>query len=164
MFCPHCGKSNLPNAAFCSQCGNSMSAFANAVPPIDQVTQNLDSAPFSSQKNQFEIPAGVRGWSWGGFVFGWFWAIFNQTWIGLLALLPGIGLIMHIVLGFKGREWAWQNNHWESVEHFNRVQRRWSFAALFLFVLVALLFYGIIFLLGHTSTDPIPVGPHSTSI
>jgi hypothetical protein len=33
---------------------------------------------------------------------------------------------MHIILGFKGREWAWQNDHWDSVEHFQKVQRRWS--------------------------------------
>lgn len=26
----------------------------------------------------------------------------------------------------KGREMAWKNCDWESIEHFNRVQRRWS--------------------------------------
>ncbi|TAN70625.1 MAG: hypothetical protein EPN17_04525 [Methylobacter sp.] len=37
------------------------------------------------------------------------------------------GLVMAIILGIKRREWAWGNNEWESVEHFNRVQKKWSF-------------------------------------
>jgi len=38
-------------------------------------------------------------------------------------------------LGFKGREWAWQNKRWENVEHFNHVQKLWSIWALVLFIL-----------------------------
>ena len=33
---------------------------------------------------------------------------------------------MSIYLGIKGRELAWQNKRWDSVEHFNSVQKRWS--------------------------------------
>ena len=73
-----------------------------------------------------EIPEGVKGWSWGAFMFNWIWAIGNRTWIGLLAFLPYIGIIMIFTLGFKGREWAWRNKRWQSVEHFQRVQRKWS--------------------------------------
>jgi len=75
------------------------------------------------------LPAGVAGWSWGGFAFSWIWAVCNGSWLGLLALIPGIGLVVRIVLGINGREWAWRNKRWDSVEHFNRVQRRWSIAA-----------------------------------
>jgi mannose/fructose/N-acetylgalactosamine-specific phosphotransferase system component IIC len=60
-------------------------------------------------------------------MLGWIWAIGNKTWIGLLAMVPYIGFVMSIVLGVKGREWAWQNKQWDSVEHFNKVQKRWSF-------------------------------------
>lgn len=74
-----------------------------------------------------EIPDGVKGWSWGAFMLTWIWAIGNKTWIGLLALIPYIGFIVAIMLGIKGREWAWQNKKWDSVEHFQKVQRRWSF-------------------------------------
>jgi hypothetical protein len=73
------------------------------------------------------LPDGVGGWSWGAFFLNWIWAVPNKTYIGLLALVPYVGFIMAIVLGVKGREWAWQNKRWESVEHFNAVQRRWSF-------------------------------------
>jgi hypothetical protein len=71
-------------------------------------------------------PAGVKGWSWGAFFLSWIWAIFNKTWIGLLALIPYVGFLIAIYLGVKGRELAWQNKPWESLEHFNQVQKRWS--------------------------------------
>lgn len=73
------------------------------------------------------IPDSARGWSWGAFLLNWIWAINNRTWIGLLSLVPYLGLIMAVVLGFKGKEWAWKNNQWKSVEHFDEVQKKWSF-------------------------------------
>ncbi len=77
-----------------------------------------------------EIPDGVKGWSWGAFLLNWIWAIGNRSWLGLLALIPYVGFVMSIMLGVKGREWAWRNKRWDSIEHFNRVQRRWSIWAL----------------------------------
>jgi hypothetical protein len=88
-----------------------------------------------------DIPDGVKGWSWGAFIFNWVWAIGNKTWIGLIALIPYVGFIMAFTLGFKGREWAWENKKWESVEHFQRVQRKWSLWSL---VFVAIAFIGIV--------------------
>jgi len=85
-----------------------------------------------------EIPDGIKGWSWGAFMFNWIWAIGNNTWIGLIAFIPYIGLIMAFILGFKGREWAWRNKKWDSVEHFQRVQRKWSLWSL-VFVAIAIL-------------------------
>jgi len=55
----------------------------------------------------------------------WVWAIGNNVWIGLLALIPYLGFIMTIILGIKGREWAWQAKHWDSVEQFNESQKKW---------------------------------------
>jgi hypothetical protein len=71
-------------------------------------------------------PNGVKGWSWGAFLLNWIWAIFNKTWIGLLCFVPYLGLIFSIYLGIKGRELAWRNKRWDDLEHFNRVQRKWS--------------------------------------
>ena len=65
------------------------------------------------------FPDGAKGWSWGGFLLNWIWAIGNKTWIGLLAFVPYIGLIVSIYLGIKGRELAWKNKKWDSLEHFN---------------------------------------------
>ncbi|WP_229424977.1 hypothetical protein [Massilia sp. Se16.2.3] len=72
------------------------------------------------------VPDGVAGWSWGAFLLNWIWAIGNRTWIGLLALVPYVGFGVAIWLGIKGREMAWKNGHWQSLEHFNRVQKSWS--------------------------------------
>ncbi len=80
----------------------------------------------SGQGTGVEIPDGIKGWSWGALTLNWIWAIGNKTWIGLFALVPYVGIIMSITLGIKGREWAWQNKRWDSVEHFQRVQRKWS--------------------------------------
>jgi hypothetical protein len=74
----------------------------------------------------YPVPIGVAGWSWGAFCLNWVWAISNRTWIGLFALTPYLGIVVAIILGVKGREWAWQNRRWDSLAHFNRVQRRWS--------------------------------------
>ncbi len=82
-----------------------------------------------------DLPPGIKGWSWGAFLWNWIWAIFNNTWIGLLALIPGVNLVMIFVLGAKGREWAWKNKKWDSVEHFNRVQRKWSLWGIWLVVI-----------------------------
>ena len=80
----------------------------------------------NSGNKETSFPEGVKGWSWGAFFLNWIWALFNKSYIGLLALIPYVGLIFAIYLGLKGRELAWKNKRWESLEHFNRVQRRWS--------------------------------------
>ncbi|MEJ8857907.1 hypothetical protein WKW79_25285 [Variovorax robiniae] len=87
--------------------------------------------------SQIVVPEGVKGWSWGALLFNWIWAPFNRTWIGLLALVPYIGFIVAIYLGVKGRELAWRNKRWDSLEHFNRVQKRWSFWGVLLVLGVA---------------------------
>lgn len=97
-FCPNCAQEIHETIQVCPACG--------VVQPI---------------------PEGIRGWSWGAFLLNWIWAIGNSTWIGLLSLVPYFGFIMAVILGFKGREWAWRNSRWDSLEHFQRVQRKWSF-------------------------------------
>ncbi|MFM2408896.1 MAG: hypothetical protein RL358_1638 [Pseudomonadota bacterium] len=106
VFCRGCGKEIHESAPACPQCGAPQSTKSTVVVEA--------------------IPDGVKGWSWGAFLFNFIWAIANKTWIGLLVLVPGVGFIMAIILGFNGREWAWKNKQWDSVEHFNRVQKKWS--------------------------------------
>jgi len=105
VFCRGCGREIDESVAYCPHCGAQQAI----------VLQTGDG-----------IPDGVRGWSWGAFLLTWIWAIGNSTWIGLLALFPPVWFIMAIILGIKGREWAWKNARWDSLEHFNRVQRLWS--------------------------------------
>ncbi len=94
-------------------------------PPSADLTAETENN--SGQGKVDQLPEGIKGWSWGAFLLSWIWAIGNRTWIGLIALLPYVGFIMAIVLGIKGRQWAWQNKRWDSVEHFQQVQKKWSF-------------------------------------
>ncbi len=82
-------------------------------------------------------PPGVKGWSWGALLLNWIWAVFNKTWVGLLCFVPYIGFVVAIYLGIRGRELAWRNKRWDSLEHFNRVQRSWSVWGLVLVLGVA---------------------------
>lgn len=120
VFCRACGKEIHESAPACPTCG----------------APNATSAVV--------IPEGVKGWSWGAFLWNWIWAIGNRTWIGVWSLVPFFGFFMAIVLGFKGREWAWKNKHWDSLEHFNRVQRRWSLWGIILTLVSSIIFIAII--------------------
>jgi hypothetical protein len=79
-------------------------------------------------------PPGIAGWSWGAFLLNWIWAIGNKTWIGLWCLVPYVGVVMAFYIGFKGRELAWRNQRWDSIDHFIEVQRKWSWWAVVLIV------------------------------
>lgn len=100
--------------------------------PQEKTPEPIESATPHS------IPQGVKGWSWGAFLLSPFWAIGNRTWIGLLAFIPYVGWAMAIVLGFKGREWAWKNKKWRDVEHFRSVQKRWSAWAIGIVVVIVM--------------------------
>ena len=119
MICSHCGAQVAPDAAFCSACGHKTGSDAASAVNLDKPSPATTDTPGG-------IPDGVKGWSWGAFFLSGFWAIGNRTWIGLLAFVPYLGWLVAIWLGIKGREMAWKNKRWDSLEHFNRVQKRWS--------------------------------------
>ena len=96
-------------------------------PPKASLAEDVPGTNTSGMGKNAVVPDEVKGWSWGAFFLNWIWAVGNKTWIGLLCLAPYVGVVMTIVLGFKGREWAWKNKRWDSIAHFNEVQRRWSF-------------------------------------
>lgn len=81
------------------------------------------------------FPEELRSWNWGAFLLSWIWAIGHNVWLGLLALVPYIGVIMVFILGFKGNEWAWQHRKFESVEQFKAVERAWTKAGVIVFVI-----------------------------
>lgn len=98
------------------------------------------------------VPKEARGLSWGGFLLNWIWGLFNGTYIALLALIPLVNIFVAFWLLFKGREMAWQNKRWESVEHFNRVQRNWGIAGLVLLLLM-LAYYASVFMAMMSAKD-----------
>lgn len=85
------------------------------------------------------VPAEIKGWSWGAFLMNWIWGLGNGTYIALLMFVPFVNLVMFFVLGAKGNEWAWRNKKWDSVEHFQAVQKKWAIAGLIILVAGVLL-------------------------
>lgn len=85
------------------------------------------------------LPAELQGFNVGAFFMNWIWAIAHKTWIGLICLIPCVGLIMSIVLGIKGNEYAWQNRRWESIEQFKATQKVWMYWGIGLFAVAVVL-------------------------
>ncbi|NOI02247.1 hypothetical protein F0241_14205 [Vibrio kanaloae] len=95
-------------------------------------------------QNQKEFPEELKGWNWGAFVFNWIWGIRFRTYRALWVLVPFVNLVMPFILGFKGNEWAWNHNQWNSVEEFKKSQKKWSVASLILLV------SGVVFAIGFS--------------
>lgn len=84
-------------------------------------------------------------WSWGGFFWNWLWMCNNglagtKILLLLSCFVPYVNVISVIYLGISGNQLAWQNRHFDSVDHFKRVQGIWSRWALW-FLLGTLGFY-----------------------
>jgi hypothetical protein len=71
------------------------------------------------------MPPGIEGFSWAAFLWGGIWALAHRVWIGLLAFVPVLGLIMNVALGLKGRQWAWRAGAVQDIERFQKAQRTW---------------------------------------
>lgn len=116
------------------------------------------------------MPVDVAGWNWAAFLLNWIWAIGNSVWIGLLALIPGIGFVVAIYLGIKGNELAWKSRRWASVSQFKATQRAWTTWAIALCVL-AIVGYIAMFAMGSrqastqlpSATSGIPANPSASS-
>lgn len=134
-------------------------AAAPIVAPIGAVSTESGTSPTAASA----LPEELKGWNWGAFFLTWIWAIGNQTWIGLLALISPISLIMCIVLGIKGNEWAWQNRKFENVDQFKAVQKAWAKWGLILFIISIVLMIGLVVIIYFTGgpnkvdTTPIPI-------
>jgi hypothetical protein len=121
--CHACSKEIPDSATHCPECG------APQAVKFTSPTKTPVHKPVSEP-----LPAGVQGWCWGGFLMNVIWAIRFRVWLGLLALVPFVGIGACFWLGFKGRELAWRKGSWASVEEFNKSQRKWSIAGVVLLV------------------------------
>lgn len=96
------------------------------------------TGPYDKRSGKGEastVPAEIRGWSWGGFMLTWIWGVGNSVWLSLLCFVPLVGFVMMFVLGAKGKEWAWRERQWVSVDEFKRVQKVWDIIGIVLFCL-----------------------------
>ena len=121
-FCPKCGKEVGEDAKFCPQCGYNLK--------VEVAQENT-----SGQGESAIVPEEVKGWSWGGFILTWIWGVCNGVLISLLCFIPVFGIVWAFVLGAKGKEWAWRNKKWGSVEDFKNTQRPWDIAGIVLFAI-----------------------------
>jgi len=99
----------------------------------------------SGQGKSAIIPPEIKKWNWGAFFLSWIWGLGNNVFIALLSLIPGLNLIMSIVLGIKGNEWAWRNKRWNSIEDFLCIQKRWAWWGFSILIIFGLLGIAIIF-------------------
>lgn len=109
---------------------------------------NIQGSPdnTSGQGENSVVPHEVTGWNWGAFFLNWIWGIGNNTWRALLVFIPFFGFVWLFFLGFKGNEWAWRNKKWDDIQHFKRVQRKWSIAG-FIFLGAGILLFPVMFLI-----------------
>ena len=139
MYCNKCGSNNDADAIFCSSCGNTLNS-GQQVPPVNMQQQNFASQGGGFQNNSGQgklaaLPPQLYGWNWGAFFLSWIWGIGNNTMIAFLTWIPFVNFVMIFILGAKGNEWAWQNKHWQSIEHFKKVQKLWAIWGFILFVI-----------------------------
>jgi len=95
----------------------------------------MDEEYQSGLGKKSQLPPELKRWNWGACFLNWIWGIGNSTYIAFLMFVPLVNIVMFFVLGAKGNKWAWQNRTWDSIEHFKKVQRRWSIAGLFFAIL-----------------------------
>lgn len=93
-------------------------------------------------EQQMNTPSGMStptvttpsGWSWGAAGLTWIWGIRFGVWLALLTFIPALGGIWWIVLGIKGKEWAWQARKWTSMDEFTAAMKPWDMWGKILFI------------------------------
>lgn len=105
-------------------------------------SQNISSSSSSTSSDEYP----KLGWNWGAFFFNWLWGVFNGVYWPLALILvsaftsvvPWLGIITFgacIYLGITGSEQSWDNKNWGSAREFNRVQKGWAEAVLWVFII-----------------------------
>jgi len=94
---------------------------------------NQPSANNSLQESNALVPEEIKHWNWGAFFLNFIWGLFHHVWLSLLVFIPYAGFIMIIILGIKGSEWAWQAQHYDSIEEFKKRERKWAIAGFILY-------------------------------
>ena len=104
--------------------------------PTDPWAANPSGGFTNSPLNSLgQLPPELDRWNWGAAMLPGLWSINNRVWIGLIAwtclLTCGISwVVIAILLGARGNQWAWRSRQWQSVDAFKANQRAWSTAGM----------------------------------
>lgn len=87
-----------------------------------------------------EAPESVANkFNWGAFLFNWIWGLKYKKWVLLsilvLTFIPYgfiAGIILCIIAGMKGNQWAWEEIEYKNEEDFHHAQQKWVKAWLIL--------------------------------
>ena len=143
--CPEC-KVEYEGKVYCNSCIQKMVSGGSTT--ASQPATSLLMGNTSGMGSQASVPRELGEWNWGGFLLTWIWGIGNSVWWSFLVFVPYLGfMVMPWVLAFKGNQWAWQSRHWDSVEHFKRVQHAWTMWGLGITIAITVL-VTLILLLG----------------
>lgn len=94
------------------------------------------------------IQSDIKRFNWGAFFLTWIWGIGNNVmetlWILVTGFVPVVGcllggLVLPIIFGIKGNEWALKNKSYKSLEHFHSVQRTWAIIGLSVYIATTLI-------------------------
>lgn len=126
-----------------------LNSFSNQYP--QQYVPENNNQGVQDNVNIEKYPENLNTWNWGAFSFGWIWAISNGIYWPLIEIIPFIGwiasIVIRIILGTNGNQWAWEKKKWENIDQFKKVQHNWSIAALWFFlgsIVFSLLFFIIL--------------------
>ena len=95
-----------------------------------------------------EVPAEVKHWNWGAFMFNVSWGLGNKAYLPLLTLIPVFNIVWIFVVGAKGNEWAWKNGDYDDVKTFLKVQETWNRAGIWQIILAVVFVVIYVVLLG----------------
>lgn len=129
------------NVLYCKSCKNAVDSQFRYCPFCGESIQNINTSGlgFSSP-----VPKEVTGWNWGAFLLPVIWGPFNEVWFSLLSIIPIGSVVMPIVLGVKGNDWAWQCKKWDSIEQFKKTQHKWMIWGVISLILPVILALGLI--------------------
>ena len=112
------------------------------VPDTEQVIKQ-GVANTSGQGNKAMVPDEIKGWNLGAFFLTLIWGVSHRIWWSLLVFVPYAGVIMAIILGIMGNRWAWQAQHYNSVEEFKKREKKWSKAGFILILVLTIVYVAV---------------------
>lgn len=117
---------------------NQIDAFFPAM--INRSVTNTVIAHSKPANVQFMEEPNTSKFNWGAFFLPGLWGLFNGCWwLFLLQMLP-VPIIINVIAGMNGNEWAWKNKQWNSVQDFENTQETWGKVGVVLFCF-SVLFY-----------------------